>query len=317
MACHGNPALSSKLQNGETISLYVDRNGFAHSVHGKFECVACHFDVSRVPHAAEQFVNRRAVTLRYYELCKRCHFQEYSRLLDGVHYAEIAKGNPRAPTCVDCHGAHAIAPPAKPRVLISRTCARCHSGVGAAYASSVHGRALTEENNPDVPVCTDCHDPHNNSNPLAASWHLNIPQLCARCHASKERMAKYGISTEVLTTYLNDFHGVTASLYRSEHKSPVEFTATCTDCHGVHNIARVDGASSPLIKANLLSTCRRCHPDASASFPSAWIGHYEPSPEHAPLVYAVKLFYLLFIPFVIGGLGLQIILHLWRIVVRR
>jgi hypothetical protein len=255
--------------------------------------------------------------LAYYELCKQCHFSEYSRLLDGVHYAEIAKGNQRAPTCVDCHGSHAIAPPARPRALISRTCARCHTAIAAAYVRSVHGKALLEQDNHDVPVCIDCHHPHDNSNPLAASWHLGIPQLCARCHTNKEMMAKYGISTQVLTTYLSDFHGVTASLQRSGKGYPRELTATCTDCHGVHDITRVDGASSPLIKANLLTTCRRCHPGAGANFPSAWIGHYEPSPKHAPLVYAVKIFYLIFIPFVIGGLVLQILLHLWRVVVNR
>ncbi len=168
-----------------------------------------------------------------------------------------------------------------------------------------------------MPVCTDCHHPHDNSNPLAAAWHLSIPQLCARCHGDEKIMAQYGISTDVLTTYLRDFHGMTASLYRSGKADPRAFTATCTDCHGVHDIARVDSASSPLIKANLLRTCRRCHPAASANFPSAWIGHYAPSLKHAPLVYAVKIFYTIFIPFVIGGLVLQILLHLWRVVVNR
>jgi len=318
MACHGNPTFAAKLGDGEKLSLYVDGKQFAHSVHGgKLACTDCHSDITAVPHATKRFPNRHAVELAYYELCKQCHFPEYSRLLDGVHYAEISKGNQSAPTCVDCHGSHAVAPPARPRALISRTCAKCHTAIAAAYIQSVHGKALLEQDNHDVPVCTDCHHPHDNSNPLAASWHLGIPQLCARCHTNKEMMAKYGISTLVLTTYLSDFHGMTASLQRSEKRDRRELTATCTDCHGVHDIARIDGASSPVIKANLLTTCRRCHPGAGANFPSAWIGHYEPSPKHAPLVYAVKIFYMIFIPFVIGGLVLQILLHLWRVVVNR
>jgi len=318
MACHGNPAFAIRLADGEKLSLFVDRKTFADSVHGgKLACTDCHSDITAIPHPAKPFQNRHALRLAYYELCKQCHFPEYSRLLDGVHYAEISKGNQDAPSCVDCHGSHAIAPPARPRSLISRTCAKCHTAIAAAYVGSVHGRALLEEDNHDVPVCTDCHHPHDNSNPLAASWHLAIPQLCARCHTNSAMMAKYRISTEVLTTYLSDFHGMTASMERSEKADPREFTATCTDCHGVHDIRRVDSLSSPVIKANLLTICRRCHSGAGPNFPSAWIGHYEPSLRHTPLVYAVKIAYLIFIPFVIGGLVLQILLHLWRVVVNR
>ncbi len=318
LACHGNLTFSTKLADGEPLSLYIDRQVFARSVHGgKLACTDCHSDISAIPHAARKFKDRRAASLADYELCKQCHFTEYSRLLDGVHYASLAKGNQDAPTCVDCHGSHAVAQPAQPRSTVSRTCAKCHKDIAAAYLKSVHGKALIEEDNHDVPVCTDCHHPHDNADPLSTAQHLRIPELCARCHTNGEMMAKYGISTQVLTTYLNDFHGMTASLRRSEKASPAKLTATCTDCHGVHNITRVDGAGSGVIEANLLTTCRRCHATAGPNFPSAWLGHYQPGAKHASLVYAVKIFYMIFIPFVIGGLVLQILLHLWRVVVNR
>jgi len=106
-------------------------------------------------------------------------------------------------------------------------------------------------------------------------------------------------------------------LHRSEKANPAELTATCTDCHGVHNITRVDDSGSGVIEANLLRTCQRCHAAAGPNFPSAWLGHYQPGARHGRLVYAVKIFYMIFIPFVIGGLVLQILLHLWRVVVNR
>jgi hypothetical protein len=84
------------------------------------------------------------------------------------------------------------------------------------------------------------------------------------------------------------------------------------DCHGVHDIKRVKDPDSRVIRANLVKTCQQCHPGASQTFPAAWLSHYEPSPTKAPLVYAVKVFYRLFIPFVIGGLVLQVGLSLWR-----
>jgi predicted CXXCH cytochrome family protein len=317
LACHGDATASTQLGNGKTLSLYVNHKALAGSVHAGLACTDCHSDITKIPHATRTFANQRAVDLSYYQICKQCHFAEYSRLLDGMHFEALAKGNTNAPTCVDCHGAHSITPPAHPRSRISRTCARCHGAIAAEYVKSVHGKALLEQGNDDVPVCTDCHHAHNNPNPLSASWHLQIPQLCARCHANKQLMAKYGISTEVLTTYLNDFHGMTASLQSTEKAHPREFTATCTDCHGVHDIRKVNGAGLQAIKAHLLTTCRECHKDASPNFPSAWMGHYEPSLRHSPLVYAVKMFYAIFIPFIIDGLVLQILLHLWRTVVNR
>ena len=41
--------------------------------------------------------------------------------------------------------------------------------------------------------------------------------------------------------------------------------------------------------------------------------HVDPGLHKAPFVFAVKAGYLVLIPFMIGGLGLQILLHLWRL----
>jgi hypothetical protein len=93
--------------------------------------------------------------------------------------------------------------------------------------------------------------------------------------------------------------------------------ARCTDCHGVHDIQKADSPGSPVIKGNLVKTCQKCHAGANENFPDAWLSHYEPSLSKAPLVYGVKLAYAVIIPFMIGGLGLQILLHLWRLMVNR
>ena len=122
----------------------------------------------------------------------------------------------------------------------------------------------------------------------------------------------------MLQTYLADFHGMTASLERDETGTPKgAFAAVCTDCHGVHDITKVDAPSSKVMRANLVKTCQQCHPGATENFPAAWLSHYEPSWQHAPLVYGVKLFYSVLIPFMMAGLVLQILLHLWRVVVNR
>jgi predicted CXXCH cytochrome family protein len=318
LACHGDRTMSVTLASGETRGLYVDKSAFARSVHGgKLGCVDCHQDMTELPHASKPFKTKREFTIAYYESCKRCHFANYSKTLDSVHYAALARGDTTAPVCVDCHGAHDVTPPNQPRSRISQTCATCHQGVQRTYVKSVHGRALFEEKNADVPACTDCHHSHDVGGPKDPAWRLKSPEICASCHTNERMMKKYAISTNVMQTYLADFHGMTAKLHRSAKSEGAAFTALCIDCHGVHDITKIADKASPAMQANLLRVCQNCHPGASKNFPAAWLSHYEPSWQKAPLVYGVQIFYSIFIPFIIGGLVLQILLHLWRVVVNR
>jgi len=318
LACHSNTSMSVTLPSGETRGLFVDRDEFTRSIHGgKLGCTDCHTDMTGVPHASKPFSTKREFTIAYYEACKRCHFANYSKTLDSVHYPAIARGDRMAPVCVDCHGAHYVTPPNQPRSRISQTCATCHQGVSATYAKSVHGRALREEKNADVPTCTDCHRAHDIGGPHAPGWRLKSPELCANCHTQSAMMKKYNLSTSVMQTYLSDFHGMTASLQKKNGTEGGQVVALCIDCHGVHDITKTDAPNSGVIQANLLRTCQRCHPGATTNFSSAWLSHYEPTFKNAPLVYAVKVSYMILIPFMIGGLVLQILLHLWRVVVNR
>ncbi len=317
LACHSDPGLSATTLDGAAVSLHVDATVLARSVHARLACADCHTGKSEVPHEPRSFGSRRDLTLAYDEQCRRCHFSNYTKTLDSVHQASVARGDRTAPVCVDCHGAHDIQKPSQPRTRISQTCARCHAGVAQAYAKSVHGRDLAAAS-PDVPVCTDCHRAHDIGGPHQQQWELQTPELCGRCHANETLMKKYGLSTAVLRTYLSDFHGKTASLRQHQGTAATgPVVARCTDCHGVHDIQKADDPNSPVMQANLQKTCAKCHGDANANFPGAWLSHYEPSLEKAPIVYGVKIAYAVLIPFMIGGLGLQILLHLWRLMVNR
>jgi predicted CXXCH cytochrome family protein len=248
--------------------------------------------------------------------CEGCHLENYQKTLDSVHQRSAARGDKMAPGCVDCHGTHDVKKPAATRSAIAQGCAKCHEGVAATYAKSVHGAGAAS--NRDVPLCTDCHRAHDVAGPRTTQWELRTPELCGSCHANSALMGKYGLSTKVLSTYLTDFHGKTAALRSSQGTAVTgAVVARCTDCHGVHDIEKSTAATSPVIQANLLKTCRQCHADATTNFPAAWLSHYEPSLHKAPMVYAVKLGYAVIIPFMIGGLGLQILLHLWRLMANR
>jgi predicted CXXCH cytochrome family protein len=318
LTCHGDQNLSVALPSGESRSLFIQLDTFLRSVHGdKLSCVDCHTDTTEVPHPARPFQTRREFTAAYTEQCKRCHFANFAKTMDGVHARALERGDKTAPLCVDCHGAHDVARANEPRNRISQTCATCHAGVAAGYAKSVHGKALLDQNNPDVPTCTDCHRAHDVAGPTAQEWLDRTPEMCARCHADSQLMSKYGISTAVQSTYLADFHGMTQSLRGGGDAESTPLVARCTDCHGVHDIVEVSDPASPVLKANLVKTCRQCHADATENFPAAWLSHYEPSWERAPLVHAVTLAYTFLIPFMVGGLVLQVLLHLWRVVVNR
>jgi hypothetical protein len=319
LACHSEPGMQMTLRSGEILYLTVNRETYNNSVHGQagYACVQCHTDITGYPHPPVTADTVRDFTLELYQSCVFCHQDKYDATLDSVHQKALAGGNKQAAVCTDCHGAHDITPPDEPRSRIPQTCEKCHSQIYNEYHESVHGAALIGEGNPDVPSCVDCHGVHNVSGPSNQPFHLNSPQICARCHSDPELMAKYGISTDVFDTYVADFHGTTVALFEKTAPDQETNKPVCIDCHGVHDMRKVDDPESRVIKENLLDTCKRCHPDATANFPNAWLSHYRPSPQHYPTVYYVNLFYRFFIPAVLGGMGVFVVLDASRRLINR
>jgi predicted CXXCH cytochrome family protein len=314
LSCHSQPGLNKPLVDGETLSLYIEPSLFKQSVHYQenIACVDCHTNISTYPHPAFQPNSIRDLTLQLYTSCKNCHADEYTKTLDSVHQQALSVGNFNAAVCTDCHNPHQQTRITDPktgqlmpdvRVSIPQKCARCHSVIYDQYKNSVHGTALTQ-NNPEVPTCTDCHGVHNIQSPLTVHFHNDIPQLCAKCHANPALMDKYHISTNVLNTYVADFHGTTVSIFEQISPDTPTNKPVCTDCHGVHDMGQVDDPATGIaIKQNLLPKCQRCHPNVTtANFTEAWMDHYSASPTKYPLVFFVNLFYDLLIPAVIGGM---------------
>jgi len=319
LKCHDHSA-TMRFNNDETIPLKVDHQLLKISVHGKLSCSDCHFGFSSEEHPHRNFRTRRDFTLASSESCRRCHFDKYTKTLESIHYTMLSQGKLSAPVCTDCHGAHEVYAVGKERIVSAKRCQRCHAKEYDTYAGSVHGNALLNEHNQDVPVCVDCHTAHTIEDPLSMNYRERIPEMCSNCHAKKEVVGKYGLSTDVVRTYLSDFHGVSLGLYKmqkGEFAKPGKVIAVCTDCHGTHNIMNTRGAEAAVVKANLLKRCQKCHADANEHFPDAWLSHYEPSLKQAPLVFLAGLTYQIFIPILLVGFVLQILLHIWRYAVNR
>ncbi|MEK6709961.1 MAG: cytochrome c3 family protein [Nitrospinota bacterium] len=310
LGCHRNPIFTT-LKDGSKVSLQISGDDFAKSVHGnRLLCTGCHRNITKLPHPPESFANRRALTLNYSQACTICHSRKFREFQESIHLQILSRGDSRAPLCADCHGAHKVTEGGLGRGQVSLTCANCHSEIFEAFRWSVHGNALVGAGNPDVPTCTTCHRSHAIQDPRKVAFRIDIPKLCADCHRNKTLMDKYGLSTEVISTYLQDFHGVSVGLYRRQENAPVRLTAVCTDCHGIHDIRSSWESQAGVGEANLLRTCQKCHPGAPPNFPDAWLSHYIPSPKRAPLVYYVKLFYLFFLPGVVICVGVHVGLDL-------
>lgn len=336
LGCHANPDMVGQFSDGSTMSLFYDpaQHGDSNHIEG---CRACHDAQKEYPHNDAStkscevchaqvfggdgvnttvfditaYEDQRAVSMKINESCQKCHGEKFEEITDSEHTNILARGNRFAPICVDCHGSHNITSPNEPRTRIAEICSQCHMSVYTTYESSVHGTALETEANPDVPTCDNCHGSHNVTGPTDANFRADSITLCGDCHADKELMGKYDISTNVFQTYLDDFHGRTVDFFRQTRDAKIT-KATCYDCHGIHNIQAPDNELSSVYPANLQKTCQQCHPDAGITFPQAWLSHYSPTWDDTPMLFAVTTFYKFFVPTLIGGFLVYIALDARR-----
>jgi len=298
LACHGNPALTGVTMDGETISLYIQPtdhqetfhsrsgggcNKFCHEAQTSYphvtstieSCAVCHWKVSGQTPTDEKLTFKlpyndvRAITLEVNTSCQKCHVEIFESVTDSAHTRIMQEGNRFAPVCSDCHSGHDIS--LVTREGISGVCKKCHLAEYSTYKGSVHGAALEAESNPDVPTCANCHGSHVVSGPDTQDFRSKTVKICGDCHSNKSIMDKYGISTDVLTTYMDDAHGLTDFFRKTNLKNITR--AACFDCHGKHNILKPDNPSSKVYPENLQSTCQQCHQDANIRFPKSWLSH--------------------------------------------
>ncbi len=156
--------------------------------------------------------------------------------------------------------ASAIAKPAAPPPNVNETCQMCHAAAdakgasgrpiavdAAKFAASVHGEMKLR--------CTDCHADVS-ADKLPHPEKLK-PVNCATCH------------DKAASEYAGTVHGVA-------RKGGNAVAATCTDCHGKHDILRAKDPASATNHANIEATCSKCHGSdavvAQAKLPGGNIG---------------------------------------------
>jgi nitrate/TMAO reductase-like tetraheme cytochrome c subunit len=217
---------------------------------------------------------------------------------DSIHGKALSKsGLLVAPTCSDCHGPHEIRrkTDAASRVSLANTpatCGKCHEGIAQQFGGGIHSAMLVRGNN-GAPACQTCHTAHAIQKADDPEFQLTVVNSCGTCHVDK------------LKTYRDTFHGQATNLgFRA--------VATCADCHGNHRILPARDPASPIAAANLVQTCGKCHPNATASFVK-----YDPHADkhnrdrNGVLFYAAKAMQLLLFG-TFGFFGLHTMLWLGR-----
>ena len=201
------------------------------------------------------------------DLCARCHREgEKAALLYTGSQHEIIKhykmsihgkglaqsGLMVSATCTSCHTAHSMLPANDPKSSVNRdnvidTCAKCHLGIAEKFQQSIHSSLVTKTKK-KLPVCIDCHTSHTIRRVDLASFRTLILEECGTCHK------------EETETYFDTYHGKASLLSGGER------TAKCSDCHGSHDILPAYYTKSRLNRANVVETCRKCHPNSNRKF---------------------------------------------------
>ena len=250
LACHGDKDLTTS-RGGRRVSLFVGAKAFASSIHGGLSCTSCHADLEgkELPHS------ERLAPVE----CGSCHDDEQKRHTRSLHGKAIARGDPLAPRCKDCHGHHDIVATADPRSAVAPlrvpfVCGRCHQEGSPVtrgrvihqdrilenYSESIHGEGLLRKGLIVAPTCATCHTAHSilpHTDPTSTIARRNIAATCTRCHAQIEVVHRKVIKGELWE--------------KEAHVLPA-----CVDCHPPHKIRKVfydQGMSD--------ADCLRCHRD--------------------------------------------------------
>ncbi len=193
--CHTNQTIAEqyRMKYPQVGSQYLD------SIHGKAllqkglivapSCNDCHgvhdIKASKIPSST---VNKQNVA----KTCGKCHVGVERTYDQSVHGQLLAKGDPRAPVCTDCHSAHQIELPSNTHFKVNsdQKCGKCHEDRLKFYHETYHGKAMQlgrPNVAPDVAACYDCHGHHDVlpiSNPKSRLSKQNIVHTCAQCHAN-------------------------------------------------------------------------------------------------------------------------------------
>ena len=170
------------------------------SLHGKLTaagdpdaptCADCHGQHDIVsPSSPSAPVNRLHVA----KLCASCHADkkkmakypiptdQFDKWEHSVHGEAFARGNPNAPTCTGCHGAHSAAPPDTSSV--AHACGRCHDEEMSFFEQSPHSKGFRQRG---FAQCVVCHSNHDVAPATELLVGTHEGATCMKCHSKDDK----------------------------------------------------------------------------------------------------------------------------------
>jgi hypothetical protein len=140
-------------------------------------------------------------------------------------------------------------------------CGVCHGAERVTFDASVHASAEV--------TCVTCHGGDDKAVDSKEAAHaaakgfrgkltrLDVAETCGNCHADVRKMRPFSLRTDALAAYRESRHGK-ATFGKKDAEA-----ATCSDCHGVHDVRHVKDPLSPAFHQSVPATCAKCHDDAA------------------------------------------------------
>lgn len=210
-----------------------------HPLQNRENCLACH--QTGVGGATKVPASHAGRTI---ETCRGCHQPAGAAAGEVPQILPTPIPHPTAPAkspdgCVTCHTSQA---------------GKLNTPVGE-WQSSIHSERGVG--------CADCHggDPTKNlkedAHAAKAGYTgipkmVDIPALCASCHARVETMRQYDLPTDQWAKYQTSIHGI--KLAQGDSK-----VATCYTCHDGHATKKPDDPNAKVYPLNVPGLCASCH----------------------------------------------------------
>lgn len=278
-------------------------------------CVTCHGSHRIVPHRDPASpVSVMNIPL----LCGGCHkegtevslFRDIPQESILEHYVDsihgeglFQKGLTVTAVCTSCHTSHDILPHTDRRSSIAKqnvvgTCMQCHAQIEQVHRKVIDGE-LWEKQPHLVPVCIECHQPHEarrvfydagmanrdclichgredlttvrdgetvslwvDADAFAASEHKNT--ACAQCHSEVQPSHERPCDAITAPVDCSVCHAAVVDQYESSihgklHAQGDGDAPVCLDCHSNHATQDPRDPTAPTFARNVPQLCARCH----------------------------------------------------------
>ncbi len=190
--CHQEVAARYALStHGVRLAAGDQHAPFCWDCHGTHEVKSSADDTSRtsvwnVPAMCGQCHQEGSPVSREHEIGQASIFENYSQSIHGEGL--FVQGLRVTAVCTSCHTAHDIRPHEDPASSINpanvaATCKKCHGLIEKVHTRVIDGKRW--QDNPDeVPICVECHQPHEIRSREYQRLIREQNLLCLDCHAS-------------------------------------------------------------------------------------------------------------------------------------